>query len=275
MGTMIEKKSALKIIFYFIAIDGKISDDEKARWDEIGVELLEDEYWNVKEEISQECLEIINGIDTEDEAYDVILEAVDKLIKNQVEKDGINPRLLIWDLFAITFADNDHSESENRLVNHVARILQVDKSVVAEMKQLIYTTNKVQSELAQMEESMEPYKIIRPLVVELENRLKTLLQSGKELILDESMYRYAKMEERKGNGGLLLNAGKAVGDGAAVAGKAALDGIGFVGNQAVKGIGGLVGGVGKFFGKKEKPAPKAKEITDGTEAKSDEEKKED
>lgn len=274
MGVMIEKKSALKIIFYFMAIDGKISDDEKARWDEIGTELLEEEYQSAKEEISAECLSIIDNIDSEDEAYDVILEAVDASIKNKVEKDGINPRLLIWDLFAITYADNDHSESENRLINHVARILQVDKPIVAEMKQLVYTINKVEQELATMEESMEPYKLVRPIVVEMENRLKVLIQAGKELILDESIYRYAKMEERKGNGGLLHNAGKAVGDGAAAAGKAAVDGIGFVGNQAVKGIGGLFGGVGKFFGKKEKPASDAKEITDGTETSSEESKEE-
>lgn len=272
MGTMIEKKSALKVIFYFMAIDGKISDDEKARWDEIGEELLENEYQNVKEEISNECLNLINSIDSEDEAYDVILEAVDAALKKQVEADGINSRLLVWDLFAVTYADNDHSESENRLVNHVARILQVDKSVVAEMKLLIYTINKVQMELGQMEESLEPYKIIRPIVVELEKRLNVLMQSGKELILDESMYRYAKMEERKGKGGVLLNAGKAVGDGAVAAGKAAVDGIGFVGNQAVKGIGGLFGGVGKLFGKKEKSAPEEKEITDGSEKNMDEEK---
>ena len=274
MGAMIEKKSTLKIIFYFMAIDGKISDDEKARWDEIGTEIMEEEYQAVKDEISAECLGIIDNIDSEDDAYDVILEAVDESIKNKVEKDGINPRLLIWDLFAITYADNDHSESENRLVNHVARILQVDKAIVAEMKQLVYTINKVEQELATMEESMEPYKLVRPIVVELENRLEVLLQAGKELILDESIYRYAKMEERKGNGGLLHNAGKAVGDGAAAAGKAAVDGIGFVGNQAVKGIGGLFGGVGKFFGKKEKPAAETKEITDGTETASEEKKEE-
>ncbi len=245
MGVMIEKKSALKVFFYCVAIDGKICDEEKSKVDEIGAELMGDQYEECKDEISAEFVQVLGRIENGDEAYDIIQEAVDVALTNKVKKDGVNSRLLLWDLFAITHVDNEHSQEEERLLNHIARLLQIDKSVVAEMKQLIYTINKTIEEHALLEESMEPYRNVRPMVVELEKRFENLLQAGKELILDENIYIYEKSESTKKKEDLLSKTGKALGD----AGKATIDGIGSAGEAAAKGISGLWGGVGKLFGK--------------------------
>lgn len=243
MAVMIEKKSALKAFFYFMFIDGRIDDSEKVRFDEIGLEFMGDEYASAKEEISAECNELIKGIDDESEAYDVVQEAIDAALKNTVDENGIGSRLLLWNLFAIAIADNDHSENENRLINHIARVLQIDKSVVLEMKQLIATINKLEQERDMLEDSTEPYREVRPVVVEVEKRLDVLLKAGKELIKDEDMFRYTKSEEYHGEGSIINKAGKAV-----------VDGIGMVGSGAAKGVSNLFGGIGGLFGKKGKAA---------------------
>ncbi len=268
MARMIEKKSAMKAFFYFMFIDGQIDDAEKARFEEIGYEILPNDYETIKDEIAAECNELIKGIDDESEAYDVVQEAIDASLSNTVEEAGIGSRLLMWNFFAIAIADNDHSENENRMINHIARTLQIDKSIVLEMKQLVATINKLEQELKTLEDSTEPYREVRPVVVEVEKRLETVIQAGKELILDEDMFRYEKSEEYDGNGGIINKAGKAV-----------VDGIGFVGSGAAS----IMSGIGGLFGKKNKAPSSEKneanaeptEKTDDNSASADEENKED
>lgn len=184
---MISTHSALEAIYYLMAIDGSTDAEERARFDEIGFELDRKSFASYRDELAASCDLAICAAETGEERYDVIQEALDAALGKKIEPEdqGVTPRLLIWDLFAVAFSNGQYDDREKRLIAHVARIVKVDKSVVLDMEQLLHTAQAVQKELAWAEQSDRPYREIRPLVVELETRLSVILESAKALVEDE------------------------------------------------------------------------------------------
>ena len=141
----------------------------------------------------------------------------------------------MWIFIAIAKADDDHCENENSMINHIARILQIDKSVVLEMKYLVATIKRFEHERELLEDSTKSYREVRPQVIEVEKRLDVLIQASKELILDEDLFLYTKFEEHTGNGGIMYKVGKAI-----------VDGLSFV----YAGAAGIMAIIGGLFGTK-------------------------
>ena len=186
MLKIINKTSALKAFYYFMSVDGT-SSFVLERFQELGMEILPDEFESVKESIISECTQQIESISIDGELYDIIQERIDAALSDTVLdiQQGIVPRLLLWDMLSLAHSDDNFSESENRLINHISRILQIDKSVLMEMKQLISTASSVQKELDQLEASDKPYSEIKPVVDECENRRLTIINAAKALIEDD------------------------------------------------------------------------------------------
>ena len=213
MVRMIEKKSAMKAYFYFMFLDEQFDDGKNNRLDEIGAALSPGDYDTIKDDVVAECNELIKGIDDESETYDVIQIAIDELLNNVVKHGGIGSRLLMWTFIAIAKADDDHCENENSMIKHIARILQIDKSVVLEMKYLVATIKRLEHERELLEDSTKSYREVRPQVIEVEKRLAVLIQASKELILDEDLFLNTKFEEHTENGGIMYKVGKAIVEG--------------------------------------------------------------
>ena len=116
-----ETRSVIKIFYYLLAIDGTIDDVELGHFRSIGLSMDPSHFMDYSEEIENECRKLT--LNTSDEMYDLISEAVDDALTHKARGDdqGITPRLLIWDLYAAAFCNEEYDESEKRLINHVAR----------------------------------------------------------------------------------------------------------------------------------------------------------
>ena len=194
---LITKESAFKTFYYLIASDGKIAPEEMAKLDEIGVRIFGDSFPEIRDNLISECqgkTAAVSG-DT-DEIYDLIAECVDEALNETTEKpeDGVPSRMLVWNLLLIAHSDACLNQSEKRLMRKINRRLNIGDSVLFEMEQYISTDQTIEKELDRLSDSMEPYKIVRPMVDELENRRETIKQAVIDLINDEIMIPVEKLK---------------------------------------------------------------------------------
>lgn len=180
-----ETHSVIKIFYYLLAIDGAIDDVELGHFRSIGLSMDPTHFMDYCDEIENSCKKLMS--DAGNEQYDLISEAVDETLTHEAKNDdqGITPRLLVWDLFAAAFCNEDYDDSEKRLINHVARKTGVDKSVVLEMETMMKTLASIQNEIDWVQKTNRPYAEIRPIVDELEKRQAVITQSAEFLIADE------------------------------------------------------------------------------------------
>lgn len=180
-----ETRSALKIFYFLLAIDGTVDDVELAHFHSIGLTIDPIHFVEYSDEIEKECKGVI--ICAGDELYDFISEAVDEALTHEAKTDdqGLTPRLLIWNLFAAAYSNNEFDETERRLINHISRKTGVDKSIVLEMEQMMNTLSSVQKEIDWASQANRPYAEIKPTIDELEKRQKVIKESAEYLIADE------------------------------------------------------------------------------------------
>lgn len=248
MNMLIDMKNSLKIFYYLIAIDNLIEDEEIEQFEQIGSELMGDKFDTVKNEILSECTFVLDSISSNENRYDVIIENLDKAlsVKADSQENGIWPRFLLWNLLIIAYSDKDLSEYEKRYIDHVVRVLNIDKSVYTEMIQYINTSIAIQKELNEYEVSNRPYSEIKPLVDENEKRKATILNAAKELIEDEIImipeekHKYEKKTNKIAEA--MAVQGKKIGDAIAPAAKS-------VGKTASEGVKNLKSNAGTLLSK--------------------------
>lgn len=170
-----------------MAIDGNITENEKDKLIQIGKEIDNTKFDEYYEELVEECEEKLVAAHGEDEFYDIVQECLDKELLNVIEdaEQGVCSRLIIWDLLAIAYGDDDFSKDEKRIIAHVARNIDVDKSILLEMEQSFACIMDIERELENLSVSRAPYCDIRPIVDEYEHRREVLLNAIQELIADE------------------------------------------------------------------------------------------
>lgn len=185
---LITKENAFKTFYYLIASDGKRTPEEMAKLDEIGQQIFGDSFQENRDDLISECIEKTAAVsgDTE-EIYDLIAECVDEALNETTDKleEGVPSRMLVWNLLLIAYSDACIDQSEKRLMRKINRKLNIGDSVLFEMEQYISTVQTIEKELVRLSDSMEPYKIVRPMVDELENRRETIKQAVIDLINDE------------------------------------------------------------------------------------------
>ena len=184
---LFEKKAAIKAFYYLMAVDGAIAADEVTCFDEIGNELDPIEFPKYRDEVIDEYEQQIKTIIDDEDYYEVILEGVDKALSAQTDtaENGVSVRLLVWNLLVIAFSNKNYSSFERRIIKHIVRVWNMDRSVFLEMEQIIKTNADIMSELEWINQSNRPYSEIRPIVDELERRQNTVLNCAKQLIEDE------------------------------------------------------------------------------------------
>ena len=180
-----ETRSVLKVFYYLIAIDGEIDDVEIGNFRSTGLSLDPVHFIEYSDEIESECRKMV--ISAGDERYDFLSEAVDDALTHEAEGEdqGITPRLLLGDLFTVAFCNEKYDDSEKRLINHIARKIGIDKSIVLEMEQMMKTLASIQCEINWAQQTKRPYSEIRPIIEELEKRQKVITESAEFLIADE------------------------------------------------------------------------------------------
>ena len=197
---IIDNKNAMKAFYYLMAIDGDVSVDELDKFDEIGHELDGEAFSEYKESIFNECNAKIQVTTDDDEYYDIIQEGLDEAVlskNNNAAAHEISARLLIWNMLAIAFSNDEYSDTERRLIRHVVRVVKMEKNVFLEMEQLIKTAASVERVNTWIQASDKPYAEVRPIVEELEKRQRIILESAKALIEDEIESDTPYVEESK------------------------------------------------------------------------------
>lgn len=265
MNKVISKEGALKVFYFLMLVDG-VTTFEKDCLREIGTELLGNTFSTVVGKIIYECESDISSAEANNERYDLIQEGIDRALNETAPSvaEGLVPRLLVWNMLTLAYSDSDYSENENRLISHVVRILQIDKSVFAEMKQLINVAHSIQEEKETLENSPRPYSEVRLIIEEIEKRKQIIIKAAMALISDELI---EDTEEQKSEN-VIQTMGKKIDESVEIgrikvsekvaplaknAKEKATEGIketsSFVSKTAEKGVGTLKTGAGKFISK--------------------------
>lgn len=196
-----EKKAAIEVFYYLMSVDGEVTGDELECFDAIGSELDPEKFPEYREEVIARCRTQIRNVIDEEDHYDVISEGVDKALSHRVSdpEKGIAGRLLLWDLLVIAFANDSYSAQERRLIKHLVRTMEMDRTVFLEMEQIIKTSEAVEREIRWIQDTTRPYGQVRPVVEELERRRQVILTCARQLVDDE---RYIPVEKTPlpGNG---------------------------------------------------------------------------
>ena len=184
---LFQKESAIAVFYYLMSVDGQISEEELSCFDEIGNMLDHQDFPEYRDKVIQSCDSQLKNIIDEEDHYEVALEGVDQALAHRTDdlESGIPTRLLIWDMLVIAFSNLDYSQLERRLIKHVVRTMESDKSIFLEMEQLMQTDLSIDRELRWIEGSNRPYAEVKPVVEELNKRKEVIRTSAQALIDDE------------------------------------------------------------------------------------------
>lgn len=185
----ISKEDAIKIIYYLMAVDGKICQAEEAKFDAIANE-LDASFGNYKNKIISECQTQLEKVIDPEEYYDVIQEGVCNAIDNSGSpstsfdfySSKVSNRVVVWNLLTIAFSDGKYTNEERKLLKYVVRRMNVDKSIFLEMENTIKALFSIDNEINWIKGTSKSYAAIEAIVNELEDRRGVINNSMKELI---------------------------------------------------------------------------------------------
>ncbi len=182
--TAIAPQSAVKIFYYLMAIDRKITQDEEERFDLIGRE-MDPAFEEHKEALINECKAQMEKIIDAEDYYEAIQDGVEAALSGeQVSICGfVTPKLLLWDLLTIAYGDGEYGEEERKLLKYVVRKLNIAKDVFLEMESSILTVSDIEKEMEWIKGTDRSYLVVEKQIKELEKRRNDILLAVKALIM--------------------------------------------------------------------------------------------
>ncbi len=180
----IAPQNAVKIFYYLMAIDGKITPEEEEKFVFIGGE-LDPEFEAHKEAIIKSCKEQMEKLIDATDYYDVIQDGIEAALSGeQIFNTGfVTPKLILWDMLTISYGDNEYGEEERKLLKYVVRKLDIPKDVFLEMENSILTVSDIEKEITWLKGTDRPYLVIEKQIKELEKRRNDILLAVKALIM--------------------------------------------------------------------------------------------
>ena len=175
--------SALKIIYYLMALDGGISPEEETLFREIGT-ALDKNFQFTSRVIEKDCVYQLEKANSSEDYRSVILEGVDNAIASSVptEDSFITPKLLIWDLLTVSYSDEQYSEPERDLIKAIAQKLDVDEATLLELESSLQTLTAIDKETTWIKTTSKPYIEIEAIVNELADRKNAVTESVNDLL---------------------------------------------------------------------------------------------
>ena len=176
---------ALKVMYYLMSADGHMDESEMNRFEQIGEET--DRLFSYhKASVISDCKKVIER--EKDSAFylDNLFQGASEAIHHSQNENGgiISEKLLIWNLLAIGHSDQEYSDEEKRYIRNVARLLNIDTSVLLEMETAIHTINALETEENWLKSENRKYSEIESHLKDIDTRKKTILQGIKALIMD-------------------------------------------------------------------------------------------
>ena len=182
----LDKKGLIQISYCLIRMDGAVAKGEMDAFDELGGKIDRRLFDLYRDQYAGECDAFFDGIAPDEEYYyDIIMEYADKLIERSNVLERLSSRFVIWNLLVISVSDGNIDPEESRLIHHIARVLDVPKSIYLELEQYLKTGADIDRKINWYKSSDRPYSEIAPLIEELEKRQQTILEAAGDLIEDE------------------------------------------------------------------------------------------
>ena len=180
----IAPRSAMKIFYYLMAIDRKITPEEEEQFDLIGQD-MDPDFEVHKEALVNECREQMGKIIDDGDYYDVIQDGVENALTGEQESNNgfLTPKVLIMDMLTIAYGDNEYGEEERKLLKYVVRKLNIAKDVFLEMENSLLAVNDIDKEINWIKGTDRPYLVIENQIHELEKRKNDILTAVKALIM--------------------------------------------------------------------------------------------
>ncbi len=179
----ISPKSAIKMVYYMMAADGEIHEEEEKTFCDVGKE-FDPDFENHKDQIMNECKNQLAKIIDPDDYPAVLQDGVEELILAGANDKGssITPKILVWDLLTVAYSDQDYSEKERTLLKYIIRKFNISKEVFLEMESSYLALSDIEKELQWIKTTDRPYLTIEAIVNELNDRKTVILDSIKDLI---------------------------------------------------------------------------------------------
>ena len=182
--TAIAPQNAVKIFYYLMTIDRKITPEEEGKFDLIGKE-MDPDFESHKEALVKECKAQMEKIIDAEDYYDAVQDGIESALSGeQISNHGfVTPKLLLWDLLTIAYGDDEYGEEERKLLKYVVRKLNIAKDVFLEMESSILTVSDIEKEITWIKGTDRAYLVIEKQVKELEKRRDDILLAVKALIM--------------------------------------------------------------------------------------------
>ena len=182
----ITPKKAVKIVFFLMAADGEIRNDENEEYVEIARALYES-FDSVCSEIENECMIQIQKAHQSNDFFSTLLQSLKQLLNEPITTtEGYIPaNLFLWNMLAISYSDNCYSSEEEKLIKYVANYMDIDKSVFLEFEGAIKTIIKLDEEKDKLKAIGRSHLSVDSFVKhmdEIENRKRTILRNIKGLL---------------------------------------------------------------------------------------------
>jgi len=176
-------EDALRIIYFLMAVDGKISEEEQKKFIEVANEMDKD-FYIYNDEFVDAMNQFINSIDEDYDHYinDYVAEAV-RHSRNNVEA-VIPAKVLIWNLLVIGFSDGECLDIEKKLIRYCAKQLDLDKSVILEFEGYVRTLMAIIKEEEWLKTSNRSYIEVEKELNELADRKLVIMQGVSALIME-------------------------------------------------------------------------------------------
>ena len=182
---LIQSEDAIRIMYYLMAADGDISPEEVEKFCEIGKD-IDPGFESRREELIQECESFLDKAADEEERYDILNEqAAEAIRSSHATAEGIiQPKVFLWNLLTVAFAEGEYSENEIRLIRNISRLMNIDSAVGKEMESTLRTLLAVEQEADWLKKSGRPYADVELHLNELADRKNAVMQGLTALLLD-------------------------------------------------------------------------------------------
>ncbi len=179
----LSSETALLAVFYLMAIDGEIRADEEEKLVEVGKE-LDPSFDQHRAAIHDVCRTEFDSSMEPEKLYQFIESSVEKLLEEDVpSKDSlVTPKLLVWDMMAVAYSDGEYAGYERKLVEFVARKLEIDEAILLELESSLETMIALDKEEKWIKTTNRPYLEIEEHVNEIADRKNVIFNSIKDLI---------------------------------------------------------------------------------------------
>ena len=169
------------ILWYLIQIDGSVSDEEKAAFEQLAL-CVDESYRSYAAELEAECASSLEMSAKEFGLSSGAKIEAQKIIE-ALQPSYTDAKLLCWNLLALANSDGV-SEEEVDFIRFVSEKAGVARSVFEELRNYSDAAGEIGSAREQLRRSNRSYADVEPLVVEYEKRERAILEAAQALVED-------------------------------------------------------------------------------------------